>query len=86
MIDIRPNARALEQYYREGSWRHETIGELIARQVSIHAGKTAIKDSAGNSLSYGELEDKAARLGAFLASRNVGRGDVLPCNCPTAAR
>lgn len=82
MIDVRPSAGALEQYYREGAWRRETIGELIARQVSTHAGKPAIKDNTGNSLTYGELEDNAARLSAFLAARNVGRGDVITMQLP----
>lgn len=82
MIDVRPSARALEQYYREGAWRRETIGELIARQVSINAGKLAIKDNTGNSLTYGELEDNAARLSAFLAARKVGRGDFITMQLP----
>ena len=82
MIEVRPTPGALERYYRDGSWRRETIAELIARQVARHPGKLAIKDSAGNSLSYRELEEKAARLSAFLKLGNVGHGDVVTVQLP----
>ena len=88
MINIKPSARAIEQYYKDGYWGTDTIGELISRQVSSHASKIAVKDNAGGSLTYEELEYRAAKLAGFLASKEIGCGDVvtmqLPNWCETA--
>lgn len=82
MIELRPSQRSLKRYYAEGAWRRETIGELIARQVSLRGDKTAIRDNTGQSLGYAELDDRASRLAAFFDSRGVGRGDVVSMQFP----
>lgn len=82
MIDLKPSAAALARYHSAGHWQHQSLGQLMAASVARHADKTVARHASGQSLTYRELEDRAARLAAFLAARGVGAGDVVTMHMP----
>ncbi len=82
MIDLKPAAASLERYYQAGYWQDRSLGQLIADSVARYSEKIVVQDASGHSLTYGELEDKASRLAAFLAARGVGIGDAVTMHLP----
>lgn len=82
MIDLKPAAAALERYYQAGYWQERSLGQLIAASVARNSEKLVVQDASGHTITYGELEDQASRLAAFLAARGVGIGDAVTMHLP----
>jgi len=58
------------------------LADYLEASAARYPLRTAVVDSAGQSLTYAELDSQASALASFLASRGIGRGDrvglVLP--------
>ena len=58
------------------------LAEYLEASAARYPLRTAVVDSAGESLTYAELDSQSSALASFLASRGIGRGDrvglVLP--------
>ena len=52
-------------------WDRETVVSLFSRQVLAGRDRTAVR-CGGTDLSYGELDDQASRLAAYLRASGVG--------------
>ncbi|MEU7739320.1 amino acid adenylation domain-containing protein [Nonomuraea sp. NPDC049158] len=50
--------------------------EMVAAAVAAHSGETAVV-CGSESVTYGELEERVARLAAELAERGAGPGDMV---------
>jgi acyl-CoA synthetase len=71
------------RHYRERhQWRPETIPQLFAAVAERLPAKVAVRDASGAALTYAELDERAARLAAFLAERGIGAGDVVTLCLP----
>jgi acyl-CoA synthetase len=82
MIELTPVASALKSYYQAGYWQHQTLAQWIQKSVAQHADHIAVHDASGKSISYRELDDKAARFAGFLQKQGVLRGDVVTMHLP----
>ena len=60
------------------SW---TLGRVFAARAQVHPERTLIV-SAGRSMTYGQVDAKAAALAAALAELGVEQGDRLAINLP----
>ena len=64
----------LEQHYRDGFWRSETIYALVARQAAQAPDKFAIRDRT-RRLTYAQLVREADALARALQHRGIRRGE-----------
>lgn len=62
-----------------------SLADYLESSAARHAGRTAIVDAAGWSLTYGELNDRADRLAGFLLSAGVQPGDRVGVILPKGA-
>ncbi len=61
----------------------DTFREVFEANVRYHLNSTAVQDpGTGVSLTYGELDDRAARLAAKLKEDGVEKGDVIAVVLP----
>lgn len=82
MIEVKLNAERAESYYRKGYWTHDTLLDIWNDRAS-NAGETVyITDERGASLTYGQVDEQAGRLAAWLAARGVHEGDVVTFQLP----
>lgn len=58
-----------------------TLAELFARRASEHGDRTLLV-AGGISLTYGQVESRAAALAAALAELGIGVGDRIAVNLP----
>lgn len=72
----------IEEYYRSGFWRADTIYALARGHAERDAGKTAIRDQVRRA-TYGELVAAADRLAADLARRGVRPGQRVAVWLPS---
>src|SRR5690242_19591338 len=56
------------------NWRSLTLGEQLAAQARRRPDRWAIH-CGDQSLTYGELDERATRLGRWLRKQGVGAGD-----------
>lgn len=66
-------------YHEKGYCTEKTLGECDASDRASHLSSTYVSDDQGSSYTYGEIDDKAARLAAWVARRARyfrGRGHV----------
>jgi acyl-CoA synthetase len=77
-----PNAERARLYRARGHWRDDTIPGLVLASVARFPSKIAVRDASGAALTYAELEDRSARLAAFLGGRGVDAGDVVTVCLP----
>lgn len=82
-----PNPARARLYRESGQWRADTIPRLVSAVAAAAPDKLAVRDASGAGLSYAALEEQSNRLAGFLASRGVGKGDIvtvcLPNRCET---
>ena len=79
ITDLKINAERKQFYYEKGYWTEKTLGDVWADRVASHPERTYVSDDQGSSYTYGEIDDKAARLAAWLVEQGVGprgRGHV----------
>ena len=82
ITDLKINAEQKRCYYEKGYWTHKTIGDVWADRVSSHPERTYVTDDRGSTLTYGEVDDQAARLAAWLVAEGVKPGDVVTFQVP----
>ena len=82
MIELKPEPVFLQRYYQAGYWQDRSLAQWISDSAVLHADKIAVQDASGHSISYRDLDDKAARLATFFQSRGVGPGDVVTMHLP----
>jgi acyl-CoA synthetase len=78
----RPNEERAAIYRAAGQWRDDTVPALIAHSVRSVPDKTAVIDASGAALTYRELARQSDCVAGYLASRGVGRGDIVTVCLP----
>src|SRR5687768_4346950 len=58
-----------------------TLAQVFATRASEHASRTLLV-AGGRTLTYGQVEEKAAALAAALAELGIGAGDRVAINLP----
>lgn len=72
----------IEEYYRAGFWRSDTVYSLARGHAERNPDKIAMRDFV-RSVSYGELVAAADRLAADLARRGVRQGQRVAVWLPS---
>jgi acyl-CoA synthetase (AMP-forming)/AMP-acid ligase II len=72
----------LEQHYRSGFWRHETIYRLVREHARCAPDRFALRDR-GRRLTYREAIEQADALAGDLAGRGVIRGQRVAVWLPS---
>ncbi|MGH9010124.1 MAG: AMP-binding protein, partial [Acidimicrobiia bacterium] len=74
-------AEVRAQWVTEGHCPGVDLMTLFEDRVALHPDKVAVIDDAGR-VSYSELAAVARRIGAFLHTQGIGRGDVVAIQFP----
>ncbi|MEO8296996.1 MAG: AMP-binding protein [Burkholderiales bacterium] len=77
MLYPQPDPERARQYHAAGYWRDVTIAQAIAASTAAAPDKLAVRDAAGASLTYRQLDEQSGRLAGFLAGRGVVAGDIV---------
>ncbi|WP_372410634.1 (2,3-dihydroxybenzoyl)adenylate synthase [Streptomyces luteireticuli] len=80
-------AEFAERYRDAGWWQGETFGRMLRERALAHPERIAIVDPAGETRrwTYGELDERADRLGAGLLALGIGKGDRVVVQLPNVA-
>lgn len=84
--DLKINEAAESALVRQGYWSHDTIADIWQRAAVAHPDREYVCDDTGSRLTYGEVDDKAGRVAAWLVAEGVEAGDVVTLQFPTWAR
>jgi cyclohexanecarboxylate-CoA ligase len=71
---------AAARYRRDGWWADVTLAQRFESAVASHGDRPVLTD--GEVLTYAQLEGGASAFAGALASRGVGRGDVVSFQLP----
>ena len=82
ITDLKINAERKRFYYEKGYWTDKTIGDVWADRVASHPERTYVTDDRGSSYTYGEVDDRAARLASWLIAEGAARS-VVTFRCPS---
>lgn len=82
ITDLKVNEQNKKEYYEKGYWTEQTLLDVWNDRVSKFADQEYVSDNLGVRLTYGEIDDKASRLAAWLKSVGVQNGDVVSLQCP----
>lgn len=85
ITDLKINEEKKKEYYEKGYWTRETIRDVWERQARAHAGEEYVADDQGCRMTYGEVDDAAARLAAWLVDAGIEPGDVVTLQFPNWA-
>ena len=85
ITDFKINAERKQHYYEQGYWTEKTLGDLWSERVASHPEREYVSDDQGARYTYGEIDDQAARLAAWLVEQGVKPGDVVTFQMPTWA-
>ena len=69
-------------YRAAGQWRDDTIPQLFRQAAQASPEKVAVRDASGASLSYAALDRQSHAVAGFLASRGIGKGDIVTVCLP----
>ena len=84
ITDLKINEEKKKEYYEKGYWTRETIRDVWERQARAHAGEEYVADDQGCRMTYGEVDDAAARLGRVARGRRASSPATWsPCSFPT---
>lgn len=85
--DHRPEdqRRAEKEVYEKGYWTSDTIRDVWERQAAAHRDEEYVADDQGCRLTYGQVDDAASRLAAWLVESGVAPGDVVTLQFPNWA-
>lgn len=82
MIEVEiDNARKVE-YYARGYWSEKTLLDVWEGQVLSWPCRSYVVDEQGRAFTYGEIDELADRLAAYLQDSGVGEGDVVTFQIP----
>ena len=85
ITDLKINEEKKKEYYEKGYWTHDTIRDVWERQARANADKEYVADDQGCRMTYGEVDDAASRLAAWLVSQGIKPGDVVTLQFPNWA-
>ena len=85
ITDLKINEEKKKEYYEKGYWTHDTIADIWERTSAAHPDREYVCDDTGSRLTYGEVDDKAGRVAAWLVAEGVEAGDVVTLQFPTWA-
>ena len=77
ITDLKINEEKKKEYYEKGYWTHDTIRDVWERQAQANADKEYVADDQDCRMTYGEVDDAASRLAAWLVSQGIKPGDVV---------
>ena len=83
--DLKINETLRERWYAKGYWTHDTIADIWERTSAAHPDREYVCDDTGSRLTYGEVDDKAGRVAAWLIAEGIKAGDVVTLQFPTWA-
>ena len=83
--DLKINEALKKRWYDKGYWTHDTIADVWERTSAAHPDREYVCDDTGSRLTYGEVDDKAGRVAAWLVAEGVKAGDVVTLQFPTWA-
>lgn len=83
--DLKINEDQKKKYYEQGYWTEDTIADVWHRQAAALAEQEYVCDDQGARYTYGEIDDKASRLAAWLVAQGIEPGDVITMQFPTWA-
>ena len=83
--DLKINETLRERWYAKGYWTHDTIADIWQRAAVAHPDREYVCDDTGSRLTYGEVDDKAGRVAAWLIAEGIKAGDVFTLLFPTWA-
>lgn len=82
ITDLKVNAQNAKEYYEKGYWIDRTLNDRWNEAVSAHPNKEYVSDNLGVRFTYAEVDEKAARLAAWLKAQGVENGDVVSYQMP----
>ncbi|MFR5090650.1 MAG: AMP-binding protein [Adlercreutzia equolifaciens] len=82
--DLKINETLRERWYAKGYWTHDTIADIWQRAAVAHPDREYVCDDTGSRLTYGEVDDKAGRVAAWLIA-GIKASDVVTLQFPTWA-
>ena len=83
--DLKINEEQKRKYYEKGWWTADSIREVWHRRAAASAAEEYVCDDTGSRYTYGEVDERAGRLAAWLAAEGIGAGDVVTVQFPTWA-
>ena len=83
--DLKINETLRERWYAKGYWTRDTIADIWQRAAVAHPDREYVCDDTGSRLTYGEVDDKAGRVAAWLIAEGIKAGDVVTLQFPTWA-
>ena len=78
--DRTPAARLVDELARDFAPAERTVPAMLARQAERYAEKPLVS-SGGQSWTYSQARDEAARFGATLRAAGIERGDRVALIC-----
>jgi non-ribosomal peptide synthetase component E (peptide arylation enzyme) len=72
----------IDRYYRDGSWSKESSVDVFERHARECPDVTAIKESKGNQITWGELKVYSDRVAFHLLDMGFTHDDVLVVQLP----
>ena len=69
ITDLKINEDRKRHYYEQGYWTEKTLGDLWSERVASHPEREYVCDDQGSRYTYGEIDDKASRLAAWLVEQ-----------------
>lgn len=85
ITDLKINEERKRHYYEKGYWSEKTLGDIWGEQAAKFAEREYVSDNQGARYTYGQIDDKAGRLAAWLVDQGVQPGDVVTFQMPTWA-
>lgn len=85
VIETRLTDELLEKYTSAGLWGKKTIGDYLEENIASHKEKTAVVDSRGKRLTYGQLGEIATNLALGFLSYGIRKGDIVSVQLPNCA-
>ena len=85
ITDLKINEEQKKKYYEKGYWTSDTIRDVWDRQARACADREYVADDQGSRYTYGEVDDAASRLAAWLVAQGIESGDVVTLQFPNWA-
>jgi len=85
ITDLKINEEQKRKYYEAGWWTSDSIREVWHAQAARFAEREYVCDDTGSRYTYGEVDEAAGRLAAWLADEGISVGDVVTVQFPTWA-
>lgn len=82
ITDLKVCAENKKAYYEKGYWTDQSLNDVWNDRVAKYPNQEYISDNLGVRLTFGEIDDKASRLAAWLRDVGVNNGDVVTFQMP----